>query len=560
MNRNALVLRERATIAARHGRVDEAASLHDRAIALAPDNGSILNSAAYFWSQQGDYQRAIALLRRAVAAEPIAVEPLLNLATLLNRSGAATDAWELIEACEEGIRALPRYWSIRAAIEAALGRKRDSLSSYEAATRLDPANLKAAHGRARMALETGRAAASLFEILLKSQPGDEQSWLGYAQALDAEGRSEEARSIATNLVAKTPGWPDALELLAQLRWASGEREHFADHYAEAARRSPSPDVYTSWCRTLAGVDRFIEAAVVAAQARASLGDPPLFALLEAVRLGEAGDDERAGDIFAELGWQSIDRRVHEARHWLRIGEPARAEALTAGVIGEVPDHVGAWALRDIAWRLADDPRHEWLHGQPGFIGSMEFDLDDDRMRRVIAFLDELHDRSAMPVGQSVRDGSQTRGGLFDRHEPEARWIEESFRRVAETYRAALPPRDDTHPLLRHRDSSWRIAGSWSIRVFSGGRHTEHIHPSGLISSASYFTVPPAELSSDPRAGWLELGRPPPDLRLDLQPLFGIQPTPGRCALFPSTLYHGTRRFSAGKRMTAAIDIQVDSSK
>jgi hypothetical protein len=188
---------------------------------------------------------------------------------------------------------------------------------------------------------------------------------------------------------------------------------------------------------------------------------------------------------------------------------------------------------------------------------MELGPNPDQLEKIIILLDELHDRSTMPVGQSVRDGSQTRGGLFDRHEPEVRWIEEGFRLAAEEYRAGLPPSDEAHPLLRHRDVPWVFAGSWSIRVLSGGHHTEHIHPQGLVSSAAYFVVPPMDPQGDPQAGWLELGRPPPDLKLDLEPLFAIEPKPGHCALFPSTLFHGTRRFSAGKRMTVAIDINLD---
>jgi hypothetical protein len=187
---------------------------------------------------------------------------------------------------------------------------------------------------------------------------------------------------------------------------------------------------------------------------------------------------------------------------------------------------------------------------------MPLDLTDDQFASVVALLDRLHDSSSMPVGQSVRQGSQTRGGLFDRHEPELAILEGSFRRAIEAYREQLPPRDDSHPLLRHRGSPWRFAGSWSIRVFEGGRHTEHIHPLGIVSSAAYFVVP-EEVGDDPQAGWLELGRPPPDLRLDLPPLYAIEPKPRQCALFPSTLYHGTRRFKGGKRMTAAIDIHLD---
>ena len=55
-------------------------------------------------------------------------------------------------------------------------------------------------------------------------------------------------------------------------------------------------------------------------------------------------------------------------------------------------------------------------------------------------------------------------------------------------------------------------------------------------------------------GWLELGRPPADLRLDLGPVTSLRPREGYLALFPSTLYHGTTPFAQGRRMTVAFDI------
>jgi tetratricopeptide (TPR) repeat protein len=411
-------------------------------------------------------------------------------------------------------------------------------------------------GRARLALETGLDAREPYRAAMAVAPQSPTAVLGYSQALEAAGQADEARAVAEQLVAQTPGWTDGLEWLAQLRWGSGDRESFTDHYEQAVQRAGTSEVYGSWSRMLAGVDRFAEATEVAERARRMLGEGSGFALIEAIHAGEAGDDQRAERIFASLDVQNVDRWVHEARHRLRIGEPERADALTARAIGQMPHHVGAWALRDLAWRLLGDGRHHWLHGNEAIVQSVELDLDEQQFTQAVAFLDLLHDKSTMPVGQSVRDGSQTRGGLFDRHEPEARVLEASFGRAVQRYRDCLPRVDQSHPLLRYRDADWRFAGSWSIRVFKGGRHTEHIHPKGLVSSAAYFVVPAPDPQGDPQAGWLELGRPPPDLRIDLPPLFAIEPRPGYCALFPSTLYHGTRRFSEGKRMTAAVDVHL----
>lgn len=548
-------LRDRAVAAARSGDISGASLLFRQAASAAPRDASILNSAANHFSGQGQLEEAIKLLETAVEVDPSAAEPLLNLAILLTREGRWRHALELLQAQEEVLCRQARYWAVRAGAERAAGRKRDSLASYERAVAIDPTNPRALEGRARLTLETGREAVEYYRSLLAVSPGSATGLLGYGQALEAAGELDPAHQLARRLVEQAPAWIDALEWLAQLRWAAGERDSFTSHYEDASSKAGTVEVFASWCRMFAGVDRFAEAADVAERGRAMFGNSSQFALLEAIHRGQAGDD-RATAIFEELELQSVVRRVEEARHWLRRREPGRAEALLASAIAESPDHISAWALRDIGWRLSGDPRHEWLHQQRGLVQPIELGLKPDQMEAAIALLDQLHDRSAMPVGQSVRDGSQTRGGLFDRHEPEVRWIEEAFRDAVGAYRHGLPEYDADHPLLRHRDSPWTFAGSWSIRALSGGRHTEHIHPQGLISSAAYFVVPQVEKDDDPQAGCLELGRPPPDLRLDLPPLCSIQPRPGRCALFPSTLYHGTRRFAAGKRMTVAIDIHL----
>ena len=106
-------------------------------------------------------------------------------------------------------------------------------------------------------------------------------------------------------------------------------------------------------------------------------------------------------------------------------------------------------------------------------------------------------------------------------------------------------------MLRHRDKPVRISGSWSVRLMGAGYHVPHVHPEGTVSSACYLRVPQT-LNQD--EGRLELGRPPADLRLDLEPIQTIEPRLRRLVLFPSFLYHGTRSFSAGERMSVAFDV------
>ena len=310
-----------------------------------------------------------------------------------------------------------------------------------------------------------------------------------------------------------------------------------------------------WITQLSGLDYAKEAADVAAEARRRFPQQPYFALLEAVHSGSAGDDERAETIFASLDFSGADRQLQEARHRIRRSEFDGAEALLAAVIQAEPQSISAWALRGIVWRCTGDERAEWLHGQDGLYRSMPLHNAEKVLPDAIAKLHELHDNSPLPLGQSLRGGTQTRGHLFDRMEPEFAALKDAILVTTAQYWDALPAEDLTHPLLRHRQHPLAMLGSWSVRLSGGGDyHTSHIHPQGLVSSALYLEFPETNSKDDQHAGWLEIGRPPPDLRLDLPPLAMIEPKPGHLALFPSTLYHGTRPFGAGQRMTVAFDL------
>jgi hypothetical protein len=96
--------------------------------------------------------------------------------------------------------------------------------------------------------------------------------------------------------------------------------------------------------------------------------------------------------------------------------------------------------------------------------------------------------------------------------------------------------------------------SWSVRLTEGGFHAAHFHPGGILSSACYISLPDSFASGEEKAGWLELGRPPAELGLDLPPLATFEPKPGRLVLFPSFLFHGTRPFRGGERLTVAFDL------
>lgn len=524
-----------------------------------PHDPVIADAAGDVALKSGDAHAAEAHFHTACALAPTVLDYALNHAIALQQLGRHDEVVERLAAHEAQGRPVARYGSVRALSHRSLGQPAEAARWYDAALAAEPRHPRALHGRARVALERGEAdALQRFDTALAVNPGDADLWLGKAQALDVAGDLAGARSIAEQVCAQAPGFLAALSFLSGLRLA-GKESDFTAPFRDAAARAPQdPNIAATHAETLAGLDFAAEAADVAADARRRFPQEKHFALLEAVHAGSAGDWERAEAIWSTLDHDTPTRALHEARHRIRAGDTARAEALLDRALAGDRWSISAWALRGIVWRMTGDPREEWLHEQAGLVALRSLVGREGLVEDVVEELRALHAGSAMPLGQSLRGGTQTRGILFHRTEPLLAELHRAILDTLEVHREGLPPMDATHPLLRHRETPWQLAGSWSVRLAGGGAsggdyHTAHIHPQGIVSSALYLVVP-EEAHGDDQRGWLEVGRPPPDLHLDLPPLRSIEPQRGHLALFPSTLYHGTRPFGSAERMTVAFDV------
>jgi len=553
---NAQAYAQQASALAAQGRDSDADAAYEQALAAFPDDARLANSAGNFHFKAGRTERALALFERALAIDPALVEAGVNAAIALGRLGRPERAAALLSPLEAFAGSNAGYWRVRVDSERQAQQYRAASVSIARAVALDPGNPRTARSRARLALERGDAdAVALLEQALTLNRGDPKLLYDYAQALALCGRTDEALTCSQTLVAHVPGWTDALKLHAELRWGAGDTETFASHFSDVtSMQGAGPDVWLAWCDALDGVDRHAESAAVLARARSLWPEDPMLALAQAVALGEAGAATEAQavlDSFASV--TGPDWETARGRNLLRLGETARAEAELATVLAERPSDVTAWALTDLCWRLRSDERHHWLHGQPGLVRQITLPLDPGERDEITALLAELHQTSARPIGQSVKRGSQTKGALFARMEPPLARLEQALHAAMAEYRSGLPQHDAAHPLLARRDDPWTICGSWSILLDGEGHHAAHIHPRGLLSSASYWLVPD-EVNAAGQPGWLELGKPPSGLAEGLESLHNVRPEAGKLVLFPSTLFHGTRPITKGRRMTVAFDV------
>ncbi|MGE5721880.1 MAG: putative 2OG-Fe(II) oxygenase, partial [Sphingomonadales bacterium] len=214
-----------------------------------------------------------------------------------------------------------------------------------------------------------------------------------------------------------------------------------------------------------------------------------------------------------------------------------------------------WPYLSLAWRMLGDERWFWLEGDPSFIRTFDIAAALPPLDELRDMLRELHHVSAQPLDQSLRGGTQTDGNLFQQIDPRIRQLRAAIAEAVDAYVAGLPPRDENHPLLRHRrDRPVRFSGAWSVRLTDAGFHASHNHPAGWISSALYVALPPAAAGAAEDAGWIRFGVPQAELGLDLDPIRTVKPEPGTLVLFPSTMWHGTVPFPSGERITVAFDV------
>ena len=501
----------------------------------------------------------------------------------------------------------PKTCAQLGAIALQAARPSDAQRAYARAIELAPASAIAWHGygNALRALDQHAAAIDAYRRSTELAPDRASAWFGLgiclrllgrieealasmrrAQALghaspdfaDAmngllhdAGRPAEALAGARQLVRAHPGFVPGHETLVQLLWENGEvlapGEDPFEAARQCARQQPGNRVLQlSLLGMLLSARREDEVLAWLQALRRDAPEDPMLCWFEATALDSKGHGEAASVRFAQAAIAlegNPDFLNAHARHAFRVGKPELAARCAEQAIRLDPFNQEAWAHRGIAWRIAGDAREEWLFGYDRLVGFVEVDVPSTYpgqsafLQALSATLDRLHLASRQPLNQSVRNGSQTGGRLFGREDRLLRELEAALHHAVMAWQATLPD-DPSHPFLSRKRANARFVGSWSVRLRASGRHANHIHNEGWLSSAFYVGLPPSvsQTAAGSTAGWIQFGQPMEELGLDLPPRKLLRPAPGKLALFPSYMWHGTVPFEdAEPRLTVAFDMQ-----
>lgn len=591
----------------RGGQADAAARLARLLAEEAPDAADAHQLHAMCAAGAGDGQAAEAAFRSALALAPDAPVVRLNFATWLGQQGRPGEGVQLLSHLPASTQVALRM----GLLARQAGDHAQARAAFESLTRLDRqsvdgwqglGNALVSLGEYGLAVDAFRTAVRLSEdrplgwlnlgvaLRLLGQPEDALACLRRAASLGDPapeledtingvlqdlGRTSEAIDGARRVVARYPDFASGHETFAQLLWESGERftpddDPLAAFHLAAQAQLGNLHLQRRFLRTLLATRRADQAWRWLERLGWASMDDPAIEWLAADALDALGRLQEATRVYERLHGrlaaaspQFLNAR---ARHAFRRKLYDLAEQCATAALELDPHDQEAWAHLGTAWRLAGDAREDWLFDYERLLGHVEVEPprgypDTAAWLAVLASaLDRMHSAGRDPINQSVRNGSQTAGRLFARNDPVILETVAALEVAVSRWLPTLPKSVGArpHPFLSRVGQGVRFVGSWSVRLRSSGRHANHIHNEGWMSSAFHVSLPACmhEGRAASHEGWIQFGQPMDELGLALPPRRMVRPVAGHLALFPSYTWHGTVPFEDEEpRLTIAFDMQ-----
>ena len=522
------------------------------------------NALGELLAGQGRFEEARAAWQVAHEIAPTYPPATGNLADYLLRQGDARGALAVVE---RGIAkpADPSLLHLRAAIHGELGDTQASIADYHAVVSATNGDPQAVLSLASALYGYGAIEEGLTQVqrLLALQSGLPEGWRSLAQGLTLLDRLDEAERALDRALEIDPLNPGVHRDLSQLIWSrTGDRDAALSRLdvALAGQPAQSPLVVIK-AKLLEYIGDLATAQALMTEA-VQQDDVPNHVLCAASQVLVSTDPAKA----LALAERAVARAPRDtfglavlAEALLAVGDAGTAQATAARIRELAPRDQHGLALQATAWRLQGDSRWSELFDYDAFLKTYVIDTPEG-WPTLEAYLEELawvltalHSHKAHPIGQSLRDGTQTTLPLEHNGHPALKAFFAAIDKPIRAYIDALGEGDD--PMRSRRGAGYRLSGSWSVRLQpGGGRHVDHLHHNGWISSAFYVSLP-ASVMADDGQGALRFGQPGIPTSPPLEAERRITPKPGMLALFPSYMWHGVEPFDGEEpRLTIAFDL------
>lgn len=501
-------------------------------------------------------------LRAALARDRRHVPAAGALARYLISKGRAADALKvtlpLVAAGDD-----PVALSIHAEALRALDRLEESIAISRRIVALPDADPIFTHNLAVSLVDAelfaeGELTAN--KLILGGLPTAE-TWRVRGRAVQGQGRYDEAEAAFREAIKRKPDMAITHRDLVDLIWTrTGDVVAASEVLDAAIRQFPGDPALRIVKAKLLDFAGDVAGGYEAILPAVSGPDADPFADVSAAQIVMMMDPARARQHAERALSRAPDNPMIlavSAEASLAAGLPDEAARRAEALRDLAPNDQQAIGLLATAWRMMGDPRYRELYDYDAFVKPRRLDTPqgwpslDAWLADMTAALNGLHNLETHPIGQSLRQGTQTSQSLDRSPDPVIRGLFEAIHGPILRHIEALGRGRD--PLRGRATGKYRLNGSWSVRLKPGGRHVNHMHPKGWLSSACYIALPDAIETG--REGWIGFGEPGVPTQPKLEAEHWVKPEPGMLVLFPSYMWHGTVPFGGDQpRLTCAFDV------
>ncbi|MGH1422435.1 MAG: putative 2OG-Fe(II) oxygenase [Hyphomonas sp.] len=504
------------------GDLNAAVASLSAAIAIMPGNHEIHNNLGLTYRKLGQYQAAVGSFERALKLSPAFVSAQVSLA----RTCLDLGQWER------------------------------AYAGYAALTQVRPGDVGDAFGFASAGLEIGEIeqAGAILNALIQRQDRADYRFMRGRVNLELQNLTQALEDFETaHKVLKTKV---TFNGLANLVWMMGDDVGFEDLLNQSRETLPY-DVAESWL--LAGYaakaqdvmsDKRLDGArgyVLKARIHEALGD--FEAQIESAKQAlELSPNDEMATTQLVIGLFSCGRNTEAGRHIHHM-------------LAEAPESQHWLAYAYTAWRLGDPTHDALFRDSASFVRQYELTIPDGDWS-ADGFYQALSSELIMlrrfqrePLNQSFKGGAQSARDLSRIKTGAIGAYVSSLDAPIQRYLREIGAFENSPAMRLDESEGYEFSGMWSIEMKPGGRHVNHIHPAGWISSAFYVAVPESVGVSTDKQGWFHFGQPPHSSHPALEPAGWVEPIPGKLVLFPSWMWHGTTSFcSDERRLTVPFDL------
>lgn len=544
----------------------KAAKVFEKGLKKFPSSTDLMNSYGNFLLESGNALKATQLFRKASSINSSSFDYKYNLARSLYAEKKYREAARL---GEQLLKVRSNYISLYILL-ATIAVELDDVENAEAyltlVTNIDNRNVTALNNLGNLKRGQGKLieAIQYYELALSYAVQDNTDtpliYQNLAAVMGLNGDTDSALAVYEKGLSRFPADSGLNKEYAHFAWIKNVSSPFTFFekqlsfenaalvlvYCELMLRIGEPSKARYWLEKLIGhTDKNISITATA-HLSSALRDQSQFEA--ALNLSESKLKSTQGDSVALL--------VEKGYALLSLKKYKDAIVVFEKVCRIAPLDQGYWTLLSTAYKANDNStKYKKLCDYQRFVHATQLLTDSTANSNFIQelkdYLSTLHNDERHPIGQSLRNGSQTFENLLDSKHQLLQSLRSALEKRAKEFIGSLKT-EKKHPFLSRLSDELTFIGSWSVRLRQSGFHKSHYHSEGWLSGVLYIDVP--EEVNRGGNGWLCFGRP--DINgLVMHEDYAIKPEAGTVVFFPSYLWHGTNAIETeNQRMTVAFDI------